>query len=207
MVHDVKISAKDFSLSFTRSYLKTSKSKLKRHLKLKVPERRKQCKKCGNRTIFYCFDCSHNDCECCFAGIHGTHKKINNSPKRLCKSSLNCRKKTTILCRECSNNIKDLIKEIRELFRVFFTRISLSPFTGQRGSTRTDVFANTTFYKCVEESFYEAHKKTIPAKTILQCVYNVISASRDWDGGRAIREKERALKRKAVDLEVNENEI
>lgn len=93
------MTAKQFSLSVSRSYLLDNDLKDKTsHLKISVPERRRQCQICSVRTVYYCFDCKHHMCEACFADFHKTHKKTQFDSQQICKAKKECKKRTRIGC-------------------------------------------------------------------------------------------------------------
>ena len=94
MNHEDKMSAKEFLLSVTNSYLNGISDNTASHLLIKLPpERRWPCVLCKIKTLFHCFDCKKQLCEKCFAEVHPQiHAKMKNESQKVCKASTECKK-------------------------------------------------------------------------------------------------------------------
>lgn len=107
LINEKEMSAEDFSLCVSDSYLKSyenTKDKSK-HLKPSIVQRRRLCSICFIKTVFYCFECKNHFCDNCFAEVHKTHKKITLDSKRICRANNDCKKCTSVGCDICNIHI------------------------------------------------------------------------------------------------------
>lgn len=105
MVHDKKISAKDFAISVARVYLNKNLKGLINHLQIQIRQRRRICVLCPAKTKGYCYECKEHFCQVCFIKYHISHKILSQEKPKVCKASTNCIKITIYFCAECDKNI------------------------------------------------------------------------------------------------------
>jgi len=105
LVHDKKISAKDFVLNVIRAYVQKSKESLANHVRVEIPMVRKVCKLCKDRTSTFCYHCKEHFCIECFRFYHGLHQSIRQQTQQTCKSGNSCKQRTRNYCNECNKYI------------------------------------------------------------------------------------------------------
>ncbi|XP_043266989.1 uncharacterized protein [Venturia canescens] len=82
---------------------------------------------------------------------------------------------------------------VRDIFKKFISRDIVVQFTAVKNTGRKQVLSKTKFFSCVQDvviaKFASDEKKSVSVKDFEQAVGRVINNAKDWDGNRAIRQK------------------
>ena len=108
------------------------------------------------------------------------------------------------------NRDKDVRDELLKIMKIFFSRVSLEKYVGSKNVTGKFLFKDTSFYQILEDTFLKVYNNPnqdkenpvpgnvikpirLESKLILKAIGSIITSSKDWDGGRKLREQQQLI--------------